>query len=240
MKASKDLLARYREGAYSQKDLETIENMISAGTISLEELEDVIEVNQAMSHELSSASESRMDMQVYQSIQTHSNQAPKIKYSKWILFLSALVVILAASCFYLVGKLSAKKDVPQEMSPQHFASSLLNQEQVEDKIHLITNVTGEQVLDDTILDALLFNLISDKSTNVRLASLNVLRQYVASPFIRQGLINAIPFQDSPIVLLYLKEAISLSGKTMNEEDFSERVKREIRPALDKSFNSITL
>lgn len=239
MKNIKDILSIYKSGTYTDEDLQDIEELLSTGKISMSDLEDVTIISEAITHSPNIEAMSRMDQSFYAQIHNPKSEVQN-KYNKWIVALCIAVFFLTALCFYLLGKLNNQEVQQPALSPDMFASTLLNEDKVEDRIHLISSIPKHHQLDNNALDVLLYSLVSDKSINVRLASLNSLKRYTSNPFVRQGLINAISFQDSPIVLLYIREALSSSGQSLNQDEFSAKINKETRQKFDHSLKLISL
>lgn len=75
----------------------------------------------------------------------------------------------------------------------------------------------QKTINNKIIDALYQALIKDPSTNVRLSAIEAMLPYANNPDVRQNLINAIPYQTTPIVQLTLAEVmIELEDKTSSE------------------------
>jgi len=59
--------------------------------------------------------------------------------------------------------------------------------------------------DQQVIDALLTTLSYDTNVNVRLVTLNALIKYTDSPHVREGLIQSLPYQNSPLVQMALAD-----------------------------------
>ncbi|KAA0992677.1 zf-HC2 domain-containing protein [Dyadobacter aurulentus] len=59
--------------------------------------------------------------------------------------------------------------------------------------------------DQQVIDALLTTLSYDTNVNVRLVTLNALIKYTDSPYVREGLIQSLPYQNSPLVQMALAD-----------------------------------
>ncbi len=87
--------------------------------------------------------------------------------------------------------------------------------------------------DETIITALLNTLNHDMNINVRLASLDALVQYAGNPVVREGLVQSIANQDSPLVQIALaevmialqeKRSVPELRKLLEKEDLNETVR----------------
>lgn len=96
--------------------------------------------------------------------------------------------------------------------------------------------------DQQVIQALLKTLNNDENTNVRLAAVEALFRYSNQPEVRKGLIEAIPNQDSPMVLVTLSKAMVLLQEKgsveklrqiLNNENLDQNVKAQITENIQK-------
>lgn len=101
--------------------------------------------------------------------------------------------------------------------------TLLEQPSATDRLKAV-NLTDELASPDKqVIKALLATLNNDENVNVRLAAIEALFRYSNLPEVRKGLIDAIPNQDSPMVLLTLSKAMVL----LQEKDSVEKLKQAV-------------
>jgi len=95
-------------------------------------------------------------------------------------------------------------------------------------------------VDGRVIDALLTTLNNDPNVNVRLVTLEALAELGHDPRVREGLIHALPQQDSPLVqvaladvMVRLQEKRSLKSlrKLMNQPDVNDLVKSKIEQSI---------
>lgn len=92
-----------------------------------------------------------------------------------------------------------------------------NQSSVE-RLSDISEMKKAPKLNDKIIDALNKALINDPNINVRLSAIEAMLHYADNPKVRKNLIQAIPYQDSPIIQLTLAEVmIELEGNDSKEK-----------------------
>jgi len=94
-----------------------------------------------------------------------------------------------------------------------------------------------------VTSAMFVTLNNDESTNVRMAALNLLAQYVNDPIIREGLINSISEQESPLMQLALAELMVELQEKKSVEEFNDIIEDEFTPeevktTLRESVNKI--
>lgn len=95
---------------------------------------------------------------------------------------------------------------------QMVALSLLQQQSAGDRLKGVSwayRIESPNPQPDTeVLSALLSTVNHDSSVNVRLAAVDALRAFAASPIARKGLVQAIPKQDSPMVQIALIDQLA--------------------------------
>jgi len=94
------------------------------------------------------------------------------------------------------------------------------------------NLTGQlSSPDEMVINALFTTLNNDNNVNVRLAAIDALFRYSNRPEVRKGLIEAIPHQDSPFILVTLSKAMVI----LQEKDSIEELKQLLNNnELDKT------
>ena len=95
----------------------------------------------------------------------------------------------------LRGELSAMR--------QMVALSLMQQQSASDRLRGVSWSAQMQQPGQEILTALLDTLMRDPNPNVRLATVDALRQFGDQPAVRKGILEALPRQDSPMVQVAL-------------------------------------
>jgi hypothetical protein len=105
------------------------------------------------------------------------------------------------------------------------------------------NLTNEfDKPDQIVIDALFTTLNNDENTNVRMAALEALFRYSKLPEVRQGLIESISNQDSPMILVTLskamvllqeKESVEEFKKLLDNETLDEKAKNKINDNIQK-------
>lgn len=81
--------------------------------------------------------------------------------------------------------------------------SLLQEESASERLQGVSMSTREEKGDPQILSALLHTLRYDSSVDVRLAALDALSRHGSRPQVRQGLVEALGTQQSPLVQVQL-------------------------------------
>ena len=86
---------------------------------------------------------------------------------------------------------------------QMVALSLLQQQSASDRLKGVSWSYQLQQPGREILAALLDTLMHDQNVNVRLAAVDALAQFARQPTVRQGILQALAQQDSPMVQIAL-------------------------------------
>jgi hypothetical protein len=156
----------------------------------------------------------------------HSQPAKQKSGARWGFFgggwLRMPAVGLAwAILLLVVGFLAGRSLSPSNPTDQQMAKlqeeltntrqlvtlSLLQQRSASERLQAIAQATAwsisEQHPDPKVLGALLHTLGSDNSVDVRLAAVDALGRFQNDPQVRQGLVNALQMQQSPLVQVAL-------------------------------------
>jgi len=121
--------------------------------------------------------------------------------------------------------------------------TLLEQPSANQRLQGINEVNKIGKIDETVITALLKTLNNDANVNVRLAAIESLTNYLEEPMVREGLVQSIVKQDSPIIQVTLanlmvalqeKESIEPFKTLMRTKELDKSVKQK----LETSINSI--
>lgn len=120
--------------------------------------------------------------------------------------------------------------------------SMLEKESVTDRLKGVQMSSELSSSNQKVIDALFVTLNKDRSTNVRMAALNTLAQYANEPQIREGLVNSIRQQQSPLMQVALAElmvelqeqkAIDQFKPILENEFTPEEVKTTLQASIEK-------
>ncbi|QGY43734.1 hypothetical protein GM418_08705 [Maribellus comscasis] len=97
--------------------------------------------------------------------------------------------------------------------------------------------------DQQVIQALLTTLNNDDNVNVRLAAVEALFRYSNQPEVREGLIEAIPNQDSPMVLITLSKAMVLLQEKKSVENLKQilndkNLDQDVKNKIDENIQKI--
>lgn len=144
--------------------------------------------------------------------------AQAVKRSAWSFWPKLPAVQFAAAAAMLVVGLgvglwmSSRNGASQEVAGlksevqnmrQLVALSLLQQQSASDRLRGVTYSYRVESSDTEVLSALLRTMKTDSNVNVRLATVDALRQFGDSPVARRGIAQSLGRQDSPLVQVAL-------------------------------------
>lgn len=171
------------------------------------------------------------------------NHSPLFKWAY-----SILLIVGGLGIGWLAG---AQEDAPQkeiaELSEEvnnmkeMMMLSLLKEESTSERLKAVQLTSDLDNVTDDVTTALFKTLNNDKNVNVRLATLEVLYPYADNPAVREGLIQSIALQESPLVQMALAEMmVALQEKSSIQQlqkilD-NERTPVEVKQEIEKSIN----
>lgn len=159
-----------------------------------------------------------------------------------------LLLVIGLGFGYLI-KIDNSKAIPetkvvdnQEMQEvrEQLVLTLLEQPSANKRLQGISEVNNIQKIDDKVIGALLQTLNNDTNVNVRLAAIESLTNYLDNPTVREGLVQSIVKQDSPIVQVTLanlmvalqeKESIEPFKTLMRTKDLDTSVKQKLESSI---------
>jgi len=136
-------------------------------------------------------------------------------------------------------ELSAQMDDMKEM----MMMSMLEEESVTQRLKGVQMSSELVSTNAEVTDAMFVTLNSDESTNVRMAALNLLAQYADDPAIREGLVNSISEQESPLMQVALAELMVQLQESKAVSEFKDIIEgeytpEEVKTTLRESVNKI--
>ena len=132
---------------------------------------------------------------------------PAVRWQTWIqLSGAAALVIIGVG----IGRLVPAPPSPQESemallreelrnTRQMVTLSLLQQQSASERLKGVTTSSQLERPGTEVVSALLDTLKHDPNVNVRLASVDALRRFGSRDVVRQGVVEALPVQESPLV-----------------------------------------
>lgn len=126
---------------------------------------------------------------------------------------------------------------------QMMSMAMLEEESVSDRLKGVQMSSELVSTNKEVTDAMFVTLNNDESANVRIAALNLLAEYADDPAIREGLINSIAQQESPLMQLALAELMVELQEPKAVQEFNEIIEgeytpEEVKTTLRESVNKI--
>jgi len=118
--------------------------------------------------------------------------------------------------------------------------TMLEKSSATERIKAVGLTNNFSEVDNKVVMALLNTLNNDPNVNVRLASVEALMKYSEDSFVREGLVQSITKQDSPLLQLALAEAMVELQETKSVNKFNELLSRKdlnhsVRKRIEKSI-----
>lgn len=132
-------------------------------------------------------------------------------------------------------------DTETEEIRQRLVLTLLEQPSANQRLQGVSEANKIATVDSIVVKALLQTLNSDPNVNVRLAAVESLTNYLDNPMVRQGLVQSIVHQESPIlqvtlanlmVALQEKASIAPFRELLKEKQLDTTVKKKIKNSIE--------
>ena len=195
-------------------------------------------------------------LEAYQQGLQHSHSAPRLRdvvngwlerwWPKQPAFQFAFAVMLLIVGLFIGNRLNAPAAPPRDSGElvtlrnelprlrELMTLTLLKQESPSERLQGVSWVQNMDKPDKELLSALLHRLDYDPNINVRLAAVDALYLFVNQPLVRQGLIQSLSRQTSPLVQIALidlivqmreKQATAALKQLMMDEKINTEVKQ---------------
>ena len=177
-----------------------------------------------------------------------SSAEPRKTYRWWQLAAAAALLAIGLGIGY---GMRGNGQVPAEVSQlreevasmrQLVALSLMQQQSASERLRGVSWAYQAEPSDCEVLEALLTAVNHDTNVNVRLAAVDALRRFSASPETRRAVVEALPSQTTPLVQVALidllvdfkeREAAGALKTLAANRDVNDGVRQQARWALEK-------
>lgn len=161
-----------------------------------------------------------------------------------------LLLIVGLTLGYFLAPSVGSRPEPQDMViaqneteevRQKLVLTLLDQPSANQRLQGVSEANKFQSADSIVIKALLQTLNRDADVNVRLAAIESLTNYVDNPMVRQGLVQSIPNQESPLLQITLanlmvalqeKASIAPFKQLLKEKQLDTTVKKRIEKTIE--------
>ena len=249
------LITDYIDGTLTPQKEKEFRQYVKEGHIVMEEVEALAR----MQNKIASAEEPipSEDLQVnfyYMLANAQKAESKKVQRGQWVTQLNhfffrqlggkiafgVLTLLLGVFIGDLLNNGNPYKEQLSDLNSQMaqmqemMMISMLEKESVTERLKGIQISNQLPVTNETVTHALFITLNNDENTNVRMAALNTLSQYTNDAKIREGLINSITQQDSPLMQMALAELMVALQEKKSIDQFKQILDKEETPAEVKT------
>ncbi|MDH3648567.1 MAG: HEAT repeat domain-containing protein [Saprospiraceae bacterium] len=229
----KDLMEKYQRDQLNKEEQKKLDRLIAEGKLSLEDFEDLQKLDSELSHHILVDPPATLDRRFYQSLHKFSTKnTSTVTINRWIIGMAASVLLLigvGVGTLFNAGSNAKVLQLSGEMKAMRemMMLSMLEQGSPSDRLKAVSLTGTMTEVSDRVSQALLYRVNHDRNDNVRIASIEALRPYSQNPKVREGLIEAIQHQQSPLVLLTLAETLKSIDQQQTLEGFQNQMNKDI-------------
>ena len=234
-------MEKFNKNELTEAEEKYLDSLIAQGKLSLEDFEELQSIGQSLDIIMDASPSRQMDATFYTMLGEQKAKANRRNWLKnWFVKMPVGLQYALPVMLLLVGFFAGRSfndvpgvtEIPQE---QQTLTTLIQSRSTSDRIMAVKEVSRSSQAEGEITKALLFSLNNDKSDNVRIASIEALLKYSNHESVRSGLIDAIRFQDSPLVLLNLAEALKILGNDIPIDQYKNMLNKDLPPKTVKSI-----
>lgn len=256
------LIMDYLEDNWNEEKEAQLQHLISIGTLDLKELQAWKQLHQQTgelpyplpSDQLSKkfytmldSWEMKSEKNLWQQVSQWFQQYPSVRLSHSIA--GAAILILGITVGFWLSptqryetQIASLSGEIQQMR-ETMVLMLLDQPSATQRLKAVSISNDLTQADARVYNALLKTLNEDPHVNVRLAALEALLHYGSDPLVRQGLVQAIPQQESPQVQVALAEAMTILQETKAVDKFKTLLKQDdlnevARQTIERSLQTL--
>jgi hypothetical protein len=255
MNRVEELIVKYNEGLADPSEIIEIENLVEQGAVQFTQLRELSKLDESLEKISEPIVSQDLDSRFYEMLAKEKRTSKKSISFSWTaisesifakMVVGALLLAVGFSAGLLLEKRAENTEVgvlAKEVSEmkEMMMISLLEKESATDRLKAVSLSEEIQGPSKKVTDALFKTLNSDPSVNVRLASLDALRNYAKSATVREGLVRSIAQQDSPLVQVAMaelmanlqeKSSVSELKKIMEQKSTPTEVKQRIKETIN--------
>lgn len=244
---ARELIRKYNAGSLTAAEMLQLERLIEFGLVDIDELEDLRDLNRQLDY-LFADELSREMRQGFQEMMEMEKDRQKGRLAGLRTFFDRLLTpaggfnLAYGILFLVIGVVTGILVQPRDNSREIIRLSdelkdmreammltLLGEESTSKRLKAVNLTQDMNQVSDQVAEALLRTLDEDPNVNVRLAALEALYPYASNPEVRQGLINSIPRQESPLVQMALAEVMVALQERRSVEEFRRLMDQEHTP-----------
>lgn len=257
----KELIERYNSGGASNEDVQQIELLLEEGVIQLEQLHDLKVIKDQLSATEQPQPASSLDTKFYTMLAEEKRKARNsfsVRFASWWnsvwqyqlqwAYSLVLIMISGLAVYFWQNKTGSGDKIEQLTSEMQemkemLMLTMLEKNSTTERLRAVSFTTEMDTVSDKVANALLEILRNDENNNVRLAAIDALALYVNDPEVRQGLIESIQYQKSPLVQLAMAELMVALNETKSVKEFkpiieAEETPREVKLELERAMQTL--
>lgn len=252
-----ELVSAYLDGSITPEQEHQLHMLLKSGKIRLQDLQDYEQLYRQMEELPTAQPGEKLRNRFYHMLAEEKKRNTSSLWGKirdWESFIP-LRQVAAALGILLMGivignwqtpihdyrsQLNRLSDEVSQMR-QMMMLNLLDNESATERLKAVNISTEMQSADDRVASALLKTLNNDPNVNVRLAAIEALLHHASNPRVREGMVDAIALQESPIVQAALADAMLILQEKRSIEEFQKLLDRNglDRSVRDKLQTTIT-
>lgn len=147
-----------------------------------------------------------------------------------------ILIVISSGAGYFIGKpnseVAANSNEVKRLSSevqdmkQMMMLSMLENPVATERLKAVSYTQELNNVDDQVIDALLTTLNFDQNENVRLVTLEALIQLADNPKVREGLVQSLLTQESPLMQVALADAMVKLQEKRSVKQFKELLRKE--------------
>lgn len=252
----RDLVQKHNNKNISDEEKILLEKYIQNGDVDISELRDIDELHQAIDVEQIEIPSQNLRQRFFQTLEEEKAKQSSSSVTLNLSFLQSFLqhkfafgismLLVGAICSWLILRTNVQQPQIQQLSNELsemrelMMLSMLEKESTTERIKAV-NLTREMPeVSSKVTEALFHTLNQDENINVRLATIEALLPYTNQAKVREGLINSIQYQDSPLVQITLAEVMVALQEKRSVEELrallqTKEVPKEVKERIEKSI-----
>jgi len=246
MEKIQEIVAKYNEGLADPAEVRQIEQWLEAGIISLTDLRNLSDLERELHQTSDPVPSMNLDARFAAMVAREKELQPTIKkaVTLWpqLAVAASLTVAGFLAGYYLQKPSGDVTQLAQQVNEmkEMMMLTLLEKESASERLRAVSLTSDMTEVSDKVANALFQTLNSDPNVNVRLAAIEAMRPYTKNNRVREGLIQSIALQNSPLVQVALadlmvtiqaKQSITALKKILEDKrtpkDVREKIKKNI-------------
>ena len=251
MEKIQEIVAKYNEGLADPAEVRQIEQWLEAGIISLTDLRNLSDLERELHQTSDPVPSMNLDARFAAMVAREKELQPTIKkaVTLWpqLAVAASLTVAGFLAGYYLQKPSGDVTQLAQQVNEmkEMMMLTLLEKESASERLRAVSLTSDMTEVSDKVANALFQTLNSDPNVNVRLAAIEAMRPYTKNNRVREGLIQSIALQNSPLVQVALadlmvtiqaKQSITALKKILEDK----RTPKDVREKIKKNIEVLIL